>query len=159
MARDDIPSAPADKSSEGRQRLMKLCAHATAAELDAAMTALGGNPAHELLRAPEVGLVMLRGRIGGDGAPFNAGEASVTRAVVRLASGEMGFAYLLGRAPEKARIAALVDAIAQSPAMAARVEETLLKIVASRVERERAGRRAETAATRVQFFTLVRGED
>lgn len=138
---------------------MKLCAHATAAELDAAIVALGGAPAHTLLRAPEVGLVMLRGRIGGDGAPFNAGEATVTRAVVRLATGEVGFSYLFGRAPEKSRIAALLDAIAQRTGMTARVEEVLLKIVASCSDRERTSRRAETAATKVQFFTLVRGED
>ena len=34
----------------------------------------------ELLRGPETGLVTVRGRIGGGGAPFNTGEATVTRA-------------------------------------------------------------------------------
>ena len=48
-------------------------------------------PRYEELRTAETGLVMLRGRIGGDGAPFNLGEATVTRAAVRLASGEVGF--------------------------------------------------------------------
>ena len=36
------------------------------------------------LRAAETGLVMLRGRIGGDGDPFNLGEATVTRAAVQI---------------------------------------------------------------------------
>ena len=54
-------------------------------------------PDYVELRAAESGLVMVRGRIGGDGAPFNLGEATVTRATVRLASGEVGFAYVLGR--------------------------------------------------------------
>jgi len=102
---------------------------------------------------------MLRGRIGGDGAAFNAGEATVTRAVVRLASGEIGFSYLLGRSPEKSKLAALLDAIGQQPAGLARVESALVSIVAGRVDRDKAVRRSETAATRVQFFTLVRGED
>ena len=54
-------------------------------------------PAHEDLREPENGLVMVRGRIGGDGAPFNLGEATVSRAAVRLSTGEVGFGYTLGR--------------------------------------------------------------
>ncbi len=56
---------------------------------------------------------MLRGRIGGDGAPFNVGEATVTRAAVQLASGETGFGYVLGRDREKARLVALCDALWQ----------------------------------------------
>ena len=71
-------------------------------------------PAYENLREPENGLVMLRGRIGGDGAPFNLGEATVSRAAVRLATGEVGFGYTLGRDGEKARMIALCDALMQS---------------------------------------------
>ncbi len=138
---------------------MKLCAHATIEELRHAVAALGGLPAYELLRAPEVGLVMLRGRIGGDGAPFNVGEATVSRAVVRIASGEIGFSYLLGQSLEKAKLAAIIDAMGQVSGATGRVETVLLARVATRFERERAERRAETAATKVQFFTLVRGED
>jgi len=159
MPRDDLAHPHDPPSNHGRQRLMKLCAHATPGELRAALDALGGPPAFELIRAPEIGLVMLRGRIGGDGAAFNAGEATVTRAVVRLASGEIGFSYLLGRVPEQAKLAALIDAMAQRAGAFSGVEAALLTTVASRVERETATRRAEAAATRVQFFTLVRGED
>ena len=71
-------------------------------------------PAHEDLREPENGLVMVRGRIGGDGAPFNLGEATVSRAAVRLATGEVGFGYTLGRDRQKARMIALCDALIQS---------------------------------------------
>ena len=34
---------------------------------------------HWMLRPPECGLVMVRGRMGGSGAPYNAGEATVVR--------------------------------------------------------------------------------
>ena len=64
----------------------------------------------ELLRGPETGLVTVRGRIGGGGAPFNTGEATVTRATVRLPSGQIGHAYALGRDKEKVRLAAILDA-------------------------------------------------
>jgi alpha-D-ribose 1-methylphosphonate 5-triphosphate synthase subunit PhnG len=102
---------------------------------------------------------MVRGRIGGDGQPFNVGEATVTRAAVRLASGEVGFSYLLGRDRERARLAAICDALWQNEAKRAAVERHVLAPIRARAEAEGARQRAQTAATRVDFFTLVRGED
>ena len=157
MARDGNArqaGAPTD-----RQRLMRICSQATLAELSAALARLAPLPAIEVVRQPEVGLIMLRGRMGGDGAQFNAGEATITRAVVRLASGELGFSYLLGRSLEKARLAAIVDALGQSSRFRDRLEIVLLAPVMRRMHTECSLQRAETAATRVQFFTLVRGED
>ena len=75
---------------------MAVLAHSDAAEIAGRLEAIA-LPAHENLREPENGLVMVRGRIGGDGAPFNLGEATVSRAAVRLATGEVGFGYTLGR--------------------------------------------------------------
>jgi alpha-D-ribose 1-methylphosphonate 5-triphosphate synthase subunit PhnG len=138
---------------------MRICSQATLAELSAALARLAPLPAIEVVRQPEVGLIMLRGRMGGDGAPFNAGEATMTRAVVRLASGELGFSYLLGRSLERARLAAIVDALGQSSRFRDRLEVVLVAPVTRRVHAQRSDQRAETAATRVQFFTLVRGED
>jgi alpha-D-ribose 1-methylphosphonate 5-triphosphate synthase subunit PhnG len=138
---------------------MRICSQATVAELSAALARLVPLPPIEVVRQPEVGLIMLRGRMGGDGAPFNAGEATMTRAVVRLASGELGFSYLLGRSLERARLAAIVDALGQSSRFRDRLEVVLVAPVTRRVDARRSDQRAETAATRVQFFTLVRGED
>jgi alpha-D-ribose 1-methylphosphonate 5-triphosphate synthase subunit PhnG len=138
---------------------MRICSQASVGELSAALEALAPLPPIEVVRQPEVGLIMLRGRMGGDGAPFNAGEATMTRAVVRLASGELGFSYLLGRSLERARLAAIVDALGQSSRFRDRLEVVLVAPVTRRVDAQRSDQRAETAATRVQFFTLVRGED
>src|SRR5215475_925549 len=102
-----------DSAQTQRKAAMAVLVHATADEIAGRLAAIS-LPAHENLREAENGLVMLRGRIGGDGAPFNLGEATVSRAVVRLASGEVGFGYVLGRAPEKARMIALCDALVQS---------------------------------------------
>ena len=151
--------APAAGTPADRQRLMRICSQATVAELSAALARLAPLPSIEVVRQPEVGLIMLRGRMGGDGAPFNAGEATMTRAVVRLPSGELGFSYLLGRSLERARLAAIVDALGQSPSFRDRLQIVLLAPVLRRVDAQRSARRAETAATRVQFFTLVRGEN
>jgi alpha-D-ribose 1-methylphosphonate 5-triphosphate synthase subunit PhnG len=102
---------------------------------------------------------MVRGRIGGDGAAFNLGEATVTRAAVQIASGEVGFSYILGRDDRKARLCAVCDALWQSKRHRDAVERRVLAPIRARIEAERADARAETAATRVDFFTLVRGED
>ena len=115
-------------------------------------------PAHSELRAPESGLVMLRGRIGGDGAPFNLGEATVARAAVRLATGEVGFGYTLGRDGNKARLIALCDALLQSSEFAEQLEANVLAPLRAAVSLKQSAQAAETAATRVDFYTLVRGE-
>jgi len=136
---------------------MATLADADLAELQNGLAAIGAVEMTEL-RPAETGLVMLRGRIGGDGAAFNLGEAPVTRAAVRLRSGERGFSYILGRDRDKARAAALCDALWQSERHRGAVEELILAPVRDRCDRDRARRREETAATRVDFFTLVRGD-
>ena len=115
-------------------------------------------PPYEDLREPENGLVMVRGRIGGDGAPFNLGEATVSRAAVRLATGEVGFGYTLGRDRQKARMIALCDALVQSGEFADAVEAKVLSPLRAAIVAERDRKARETAATRVDFYTLVRGE-
>jgi len=138
---------------------MAAYAAAPAELLRAAWPAICGGAGVQALRGPEIGLVMLRGRVGGGGAPFNLGEASVVRASVRLSSGEVGHAMVLGRDVEKARLAAAFDAAWQSPQWQARIEaEVVDRSLALAAEVDRA-RRDETEATRVDFFTLVRGED
>jgi alpha-D-ribose 1-methylphosphonate 5-triphosphate synthase subunit PhnG len=159
MSRTTGNSGGAGVDTAARQGLMGVCAEATEGDLETALAELGGMPKFEELRAPQTGLVMLRGRIGGSGSAFNLGEATVTRAVVRLPSGAIGYSYLLGRSHRRARLAALVDALAQDPANRDRLETALVAPVRARRVEERANVRAETAATRVDFFTLVRGED
>lgn len=148
-----------DSNIAQRQNAMRLLAGASAEELAAALDAVGRPDRVRTLRGPEIGLVMVRGRVGGDGKPFNLGEATVTRCAVELPSGTQGHAYILGRHPERARDAALLDALAQEPATRAAVEAAVLAPVAQRLAHAADERGRETAATRVDFFTLVRGED
>lgn len=150
-------SPAADGPIADRQALMALAAEASRTELEAAFEALG-SPSHSDLRKPEIGLVMLRGRTGGDGAPFNLGEATVTRAAVRLACGTVGYSYLLGRDAAKARLAAVLDAALQAGHSAV-IEQAFAQPVRRRLAEDRARDNGRTAATRVDFFTLVRGED
>jgi alpha-D-ribose 1-methylphosphonate 5-triphosphate synthase subunit PhnG len=140
-----------------RQQAMAVLSHAATAEIAGYLETLDV-PAYEQLRAPENGLVMLRGRIGGDGAPFNLGEATVSRAAVRLAGGEIGFGYTLGRDSNKAELIALCDALIQTDAFADVVEAKVLVPLRARNEAALANKAAQAAATKVDFYTLVRGE-
>ena len=155
-----VPQTNSDTSStvDARRAVMALVARAEGDDL-ASVRALVPEGTIDL-RAPETGLVMLRGRMGGTGAPFNVGEATVTRAAVRLPSGTVGFAHLLGRDASRARDAALLDALWQeSGAIRETIETTVLAPLRRRLAAADGRRTAEVAATRVDFFTMVRGED
>jgi alpha-D-ribose 1-methylphosphonate 5-triphosphate synthase subunit PhnG len=161
-ARDAAASGTAARGTAARQAVMAVLAEARVEEIAeglAAMAAAIACPDHGELRPAETGLVMIRGRIGGDGAPFNLGEATVTRAAVQLASGEIGFSYVLGRDREKARLAALCEALCQCGAHRDAVEQHVMSRVRARLAAEDTRAREQAAATRVDFFTLVRGED
>src|SRR5580698_4349207 len=140
-----------DKGQQARrQAAMAVLAHSDAADIAVRLGALA-LPAHENLREAENGLVMVRGRIGGDGAAFNLGEATVSRAAVRLATGEVGFGYTLGRDRHKARMIALCDALVQSDQFAGAVEAKVLAPLRAGLIAMRNRKAAETAATRVNF--------
>ena len=142
-----------------RKAMMATLAHAAADEIARLWDGSGLPSDAELLRGPETGLVTVRGRIGGGGAPFNVGEATVTRATVRLPSGHVGHSYSLGRDRKKARLAAIADALWQDPAQRGAVEAKLVAPLRAALDAAREQRRVETAATKVDFFTMVRGED
>ncbi len=140
-----------------RKAAMAVLANAAGDEIDRRLKAID-LPVYVDLREPENGLVMVRGRIGGDGAPFNLGEATVSRAAVRLVSGEVGFGYALGRDLAKARMIALCDAMVQSRGHADAVETNVLAPLRAEMHAKRSRKSAEAAATRVDFYTMVRGE-
>ncbi len=150
----DAPSA----DNEARKRVAGLLARATRDELTSAWEALPSKPDFKPVRGPETGLVMVRGRIGGGGAAFNLGEATVTRATVLLASGIAGHAHALGTDKPKARLAAIFDALWQEDETRGLVDK-ILAVVEARIAEEDRQQAEETAATRVDFFTLVRGDD
>lgn len=143
--------------TEARRGWMGLLARAPAARLAGVFDPLGAAPGFEWLRAPETGGVMVRGRTGGTGAPFNMGEMTVTRCALRLETGEVGHAYVQGRDKAHAERAALVDALMQGP-RAAELREAVLAPLAEAEAAARRGRAARAAATKVDFFTMVRGE-
>ncbi|NHW00498.1 phosphonate C-P lyase system protein PhnG [Stutzerimonas degradans] len=140
-----------------RQRWMAVLARASGAEL-APFESVLRDCAYQLIRPAEIGMTLVRGRMGGTGAPFNLGEMSVTRCVVRLADCRTGYSYRAGRDKRQAELAALADAHLQG-AQQSRWLVELIEPLAAAQARRAAQKAAETATTRVEFFTLLRGED
>jgi alpha-D-ribose 1-methylphosphonate 5-triphosphate synthase subunit PhnG len=148
--RPDRPTA----EQEARRGWMAVLARAGADEIAALLPAGDALPRYSLLRGPEAGLVMVQGRAGGGGGAFNLGEMTVTRCTLRTDDGRVGHAYVAGREPRRAELAALVDAMMQDPARRPALQADVIAALAARQaeSREREARRA--AATRVNFFTL-----
>jgi alpha-D-ribose 1-methylphosphonate 5-triphosphate synthase subunit PhnG len=160
FTRSDVPDGPV-----ARREWMAVLARTPCQELQAALdAALEGSalPEFDWLRAPDVGLAMVRGRIGGTGDAFNLGEITVTRATLRLrmhdGSTPVGVAVHSGRDKERAKLAALVDALMQVPSYEAHLRERLIGPLAQRIAERRAGKKAQAADTKVEFFTMVRGD-
>jgi alpha-D-ribose 1-methylphosphonate 5-triphosphate synthase subunit PhnG len=142
-------------SPEDRKTWISLLAKAAPDRLAALMPDL---PPHDTLRAPEIGAVMVRGRTGATGAPFNLGEMTVTRCSVRLEGGAVGHAWVQGRDKAHARRAAVADALMQTDA-AGEIGARVLAPLQAEAAAARAARAEKAAATKVDFFTMVRGED
>lgn len=142
-------------SPDDRRAWMAVLAKAAPADLAALMPPL---PDHALLRGPEVGAVMVRGRTGAVGAPFNLGEMTVTRCALQLADGTVGHAVVQGRDKRHATHAAVVDALLQGP-QADAIRAQIIAPLQAAQQAARTARAARAAATKVEFFTMVRGED
>lgn len=142
-----------------RRDRMAVLARSDAGRLHDLWSQLGLNPRCTPLRGPESGLVTLRGRVGSSGEAFNVGEATVTRASVKLDNGAVGHAVALGRDAEKARLAAIIDALCHDGETAERIDAQLIAPIKRELDDADEKRRQQTAATRVDFFTMVRGED
>ncbi|TDK35511.1 phosphonate C-P lyase system protein PhnG [Rhizobium deserti] len=156
---DAAQQTASNPQAEQRRRAIGLLARATAQELRLAWDGLPEKPDVKPVRGPETGLTMVRGRIGGGGAPFNLGEATVTRCTILLASGTAGHAQAMGTAKEAVKLAAVFDALWQEAGTRQWVETTLLYPIEARIAAEDKVKAEETAATKVDFFTMVRGED
>jgi alpha-D-ribose 1-methylphosphonate 5-triphosphate synthase subunit PhnG len=148
---DSARSAP---SPSARRRWMAILARAASDQLQALLAGCGAPASYTVVRGPEGGLVMVRGRAGGGGAAFNLGEMTVTRCTVSTEAGCVGHAYIAGREERRAELAALTDALMQDPNWAEVIEHHVIAPLEREQTEERAERSRKAAATRVEFFAL-----
>ena len=140
-----------------RQAWLAVLAHASVSELERAWFALQLQPPYDFLRTPETGLVQIRARVSGNGQQFNLGEATVSRCVVQLHSGAVGVGYVLGRERRHAELVAVFDAMLQSATYRQPLHDAIAAMAANQEHRKRQATE-DVAATKVNFFTMVRGE-
>ncbi len=148
------PEAAPTEPNAARRRWMAVLARASATELEALLDRHAAVPHYTRLRGPEAGLVMVRGRTGGGGAPFNLGEMTVTRCTVRIDTGQIGHAYVMGRDARQAELAAIADAMLQDPLQAIALQAHVIAPLAEAQTALRTTMAAKAAATKVQFFAM-----
>jgi len=151
---NDTVSFPSPDPNAARRHWMSVLARASADAIEAALTSEGPLPAWTRVRGPETGLIMVRGRAGGSGSPFNLGEMTVTRCTVLLGSGEAGHAYITGRDERQAELAAVADALLQDPAKSEALRDSLIRPLAEQQREQRLVRAEKAAATKVEFFSM-----
>ena len=139
---------------------MAILAKASLEQLQEKIKRLEPLPQYTFLRPPEIGLTQVRGRSGGTGQIFNLGEMTLTRCVLKLDYQPMitGFGYVAGRSHLHAELAALADALMQHEDWFERVQKTVIEPLQAEATRKQEIKRSQAASTRVNFFTLARGE-
>lgn len=142
-----------------RQHWMSVLAHSTPASLNDRMKALNLAVEYRVIRPPETGLIQLQGRMGATGDRFLAGDTTLTRAVIQLTSGTYGYSYILGRDKGHAECSALIDALLQEKTHHLNLMETLIGPLDAERTALRARRQRHISTSRVDFFTLVRGDN
>ncbi len=148
-------------SQTRRQACMAALAKAELEHLEELVYQLGVLPQYSFLRIPEIGSTMVRGRIGGSGSDFNLGEMTITRCVVQIEEAKgciAGFGYVAGRSRRHAELAALCDALLQSPSWYERIEAEVIKPLEEKINSKQELEQRQVSATKVNFFTLLRGE-
>ena len=106
---------------------------------------------------PETGMVMMQARQDGAGPRFNLGEVTVTRCILKI-GGIMGYAMVMGPDLRHAELAALFDALFQMPEAGPILQKTLIPRMRRMKEERRTREAAEVKTSKVEFFTLKRGE-
>ncbi|MEL6246777.1 MAG: phosphonate C-P lyase system protein PhnG [Cyanobacteria bacterium J06627_15] len=152
---------PEDLTNCSRQTWMAVLSQASSDQLASRMAMLDPLPSYRCLRPPETGLTMVRGRAGGTGQVFNLGEMTLTRCVVVMGEepdAVTGFGYVAGRDKQQAERVAVCDALLQQDSWQAVLLQQVIAPLQQLAAHHRATVEQQTAATQVDFFTMLRGE-
>ena len=144
--------------NQQRQQWLSVLSRSTLESIQKLWQALMVEPEYQLLKAPESGMVMVKAKAGGSGQAFNMGEMTVTRTVVQLSTGEIGYGYTQGRDKKKSELIAVIDACIQLGDWGERILQNIIRPLEEQLTLHYQQRQNETDASKVNFFTMVRGE-
>jgi alpha-D-ribose 1-methylphosphonate 5-triphosphate synthase subunit PhnG len=153
-----LPEAGLSLEQQNRRHWLSVLAKANPDRVASLFATLPIQPEWTAIRLAESGMVMVRGRVGGDGNRFNMGEMTMTRSAVRLANGITGLGFVQGRSRGHAEATAVLDAMLQTPELSEMVANRVIEPLALEQTEARDLRARKAAATKVEFFTMVRGE-
>ena len=145
------------EKNDARKSWLAVLARAERAKLEEAVAALSPRPVWRVIKPAESGLAMVRGRAGGTGQQFNVGEMSVARCVVQVEGGAVGVGYVAGRDRRKAELVAVLDALLQDGPFVDALKRDVVAPLAAQQDAARRQVLSKAAATKVDFFTMVRG--
>lgn len=146
------------EADKQRQYLLSVLAKSSLQDILHHWEPLGISPDFNYLKSPEFGMVMVRAPASGSGQLFNMGEMTVTRCVIQLPSGVIGYGYTSGRDKEKSQLIAIIDACFQDEKFKMSIEENVLHSLATALREKENNEAAKVKSTKVDFFTMVRGE-
>lgn len=141
--------------SPARPAWLGLLARAPRGAIEPLLAEAPALPGFIRLRGPDIGMSMVRGRAGGDGAAFNLGEMTIARCSIRDEDGFVGHGYVAGRDGALAELIARLDAALQNAARHASLHAAVLAPLAAAETARRAADEARAAGTEVRFFTLA----
>ena len=111
---------------------------------------------YDVLLGPEIGSIMIQGRAGGTGDKFNLGEATLTKCIVKFQE-KTGYSYHLGRNLIKSEYGAILDALMQIESYNSKLL-MYVKEFQEEIQKEKTKIIAGSSESKVDFFTMVRGD-
>ncbi len=141
-----------------RQHLLSTLAQSCEKNIGSYWDKLSLSPEYQYLKKPEIGMAMVRAKASSSKQIFNMGEMTVTRCVLQLTTGEIGFGYTGGRSKHKSTLIALIDACYQCVEWQSAIDENILRPLSNHLQQQKKKQQQETAESKVDFFTMVRGE-
>ncbi|SHN61572.1 phosphonate C-P lyase system protein PhnG [Desulfovibrio litoralis] len=145
-----------------RQKWMATLSCAELQDLEDAISLLPNTLSYHYLKAPEAGLIMLKAKTGDKSHTFNMGELLVTRCIVSLTweqQSTTGYAFIKGDSQRHAELAAVYDALMQIESFNKILSTKLISPLNLKQKNKKQQMTKEIAETKVDFFTMVRGED
>ncbi|MGV3549381.1 phosphonate C-P lyase system protein PhnG [Rhizobium sp.] len=141
-----------------RAERISALALATPSDIEEIWKDFGKEPAFVWVTKPEFAATMVRGRIAGDGPPFNLGEVGITRCVVQLEGTSLiGAGYVVGRAKRRATLVALLDALTQQQGDDAARLQRAIAALPEKLEARRRQKQKDIASSRVDFSIASAG--
>ncbi|MFH2093346.1 MAG: phosphonate C-P lyase system protein PhnG [Pseudomonadota bacterium] len=141
-----------------REDWIGLLGSADPADLESALEKLNHSIEFTHIVKPETGMLMVQAKADGSNSRFNLGEITVSKCILEINGQYMGAGWTMGSNLRHAELAALFDGLFQDPLLQETLNQTLIPLLKDKQLAKDERRLKDAADTKVEFFTLKRGE-